>query len=350
MRARTPDLEKTTAGAVWRRPLTTSSQGSARPQADDAPGPAVRSVPAAGQHLQGDNVPGLHVLQRAAQLLARACGLAVHRHDDVRSAVIVRGQQAPVRRAVGRDFADDQSATVPQDRPQPRIAGVLLGERLDRDAQDLFLGARLAAQACPRIRGDPRFVLRGRAAELDRDRLALAALAHDGDLDRLAGPLEPDPLLQLRDVLDRLAVERDDHVAGLDPRVLGGRVGRVGRVVVHHDALRLLQAHQVRVFGVDRPDGDAHHGSLHVPALDQLLHHRAGEVDGNGEAVARVEPGLARDRRVDAYHLAMPVHEPSPRGARLDGRVALDDVLDGVARLLQAAQQPSLGAPDPGRD
>src|SRR2546422_8442685 len=31
---------------------------------------------------------------------------------------------------------------------------------------------------------------------------------------------------------------------------------------------------------------------------DQLLHHRAGEVDGNGEAVARVEPGLARDRRV----------------------------------------------------
>src|SRR2546427_6864895 len=54
-------------------------------------------------------------------LLARACGLAVHRHDDVRSAVIVRGQQAPVRRAVGRDFADDQSATVPQDRKSTRL-------------------------------------------------------------------------------------------------------------------------------------------------------------------------------------------------------------------------------------
>src|SRR2546422_9535217 len=109
-----------------------------------------------------------------------------------------------------------QTCALPIYRPQPRIAGVLLGERLDRDAQDLFLGARLAAQACPRIRGDPRFVLRGRAAELDRDRLALAALAHDGDLDRLAGPLEPDPLLQLRDVLDRLAVARDDHFARLD--------------------------------------------------------------------------------------------------------------------------------------
>src|SRR3989475_9161233 len=121
-------------------------------------------------------------------LLARACGLAVHRHDDVRSAVIVRGQQAPVRRAVGRDFADDQSATVPQDRPQPRIAGVLLGERLDRDAQDLFLGARLAAQACPRIRGDPRFVLGGPAAALDRAPLGLRPPPPACVPDRLPGP------------------------------------------------------------------------------------------------------------------------------------------------------------------
>src|SRR5438552_9518969 len=239
MRARTPDLEKTTAGAVWRRPLTTSSQGSARPQADDAPGPAVRSVPAAGQHLQGDDVPGLDVLQRVAQLLARARGLAVHRHDDVGSAIVVRGEQAPIRRAVGRHFADDQPAAVPHDRTEARIARIVLGERLDRDAQHLLLGARLTPEAAPRVRGDPRFVLRGRAGALDRDRLALAALPHDGDLDRLAGALEPDPLLQLRHVLDRLAVARDDHVAGLDPRLLRGRVSLVVRVVVHYDALRL---------------------------------------------------------------------------------------------------------------
>src|SRR2546427_8405589 len=43
-----------------------------------------------------------------------------------------------------------------------------------------LLGARLAAQASPGVRGDPRFVLRGRAGELDRDRLTLAALPHDG--------------------------------------------------------------------------------------------------------------------------------------------------------------------------
>ena len=127
-------------------------------------------------------------------------------------------------------------------------------------------------------------------------------------------------------------------------------MGLVGRVVVHHDALRFLQADQIRVFGVDRPDGDAHHGPLHVPALDQLLHHRAGEVDGNGEAVPGVEPGLARDRRVDADHLSTHVHERPARVAGVDGRVGLDEVLNGVARLLQAAQQPSLGAHDPGRD
>src|SRR3989442_395320 len=103
-----------------------------------------------------------------------------------------------------------------------------------------------------------------------------------------------------------------------------------------------------RVFEATRASSSA--GALHVAALDQLLHHRAREVNGNGEAVARVEPGLARDRRVDADHLAMHVHERSPRVARVDGRVGLDEVLNGVARLLQAAQQPSLGAHDPRGD
>jgi hypothetical protein len=47
-------------------------------------------------------------------------------------------------------------------------------------------------------------------------------LAEDRDLDRLSRLLEGDPLLQLRRVVDRLAVHGDDHVPGLDPGLPGG--------------------------------------------------------------------------------------------------------------------------------
>src|SRR3989442_9377213 len=52
--------------------------------------------------------------------------------------------------------------------------------------------------------------------------------------------------------------------------------------------------------------------------------HGAREVDGDREAVTRVEAGLARDRRVDADHLAADVDERPARVARVDGGVGLD--------------------------
>ena len=70
-----------------------------------------------------------------------------------------------------------------------------------------------------------------------------------------------------------------------------------------------------------------------LPVLDQLVHHRARQVDRDGEAVARVEAGLAGDGGVDADDLAPDVDQRAARVARVDRGVGLDEVLDAaVAR------------------
>src|SRR5438046_9813287 len=85
-----------------------------------------------------------------------------------------------------------------------------------------------------------------------------------------------------------------------------------------------------------------------MPGLDQLIHDGARQVDRNGEAVARVESRLARDRRIDADHLAPDVHQGPARVAGIDPGVALDDVLDRVARVLQARDQATFRHDDAG--
>ena len=59
--------------------------------------------------------------------------------------------------------------------------------------------------------------------QLHLDRLPHPALPGHVHLHRLAGLAERDLLLQLADVLDRLAVHRDDDVARLEPGLPGGR-------------------------------------------------------------------------------------------------------------------------------
>ena len=64
------------------------------------------------------------------------------------------------------------------------------------------------------------------------------------------GFLKPDALLQLRHVVHRLAVERDDHVARLDARALGRR-GVAGEAVDHH-AANVLETDGFGVFRLTR--------------------------------------------------------------------------------------------------
>src|SRR3989449_10382620 len=126
------------------------------------------------------------------------------------------------------------------------------------------------------------------------------------------------------------------HVAGLYPGFPRG--GIVARVAVHHDAADLLQTHRVGVLLPRIVDGDAHDGALHLPRLHELVHYRTRQVHRDRKAVAGIESGLARDRRVDADHLAADVHERPSRVTGIDGRDGLNEVLDCIARLREARE------------
>ncbi len=224
-------------------------------------------------------------------------------------------------------------------------------DRLHADAEAVHRGARRRVRPVGVARGVARGDLRSVVEwlELDVERLADAALPRHLHLDHVARPAEADHLLQLADVLDRLAVHRHDDIAGLDAGGLGRRV--VARDVLDHDPADLGQPDVSRVVQVDVVDGDAQRRPVHLAVGDELVHDGTGEVDRDGEAVARVESGLAGDGGVDADHLAADAHERAAGVAGVDGRVGLDEVLDAaLAPARQAAQRASLGADDAGGD
>ena len=232
------------------------------------------------------------------------------------------------------------------DGPHPRIAGVFRGERLHRDAQHFLLRGGVAFWFDAARRRNFSVALARGSRQPHGERLLLTALTQHRHFDGLPGLLEAHLLLQLRRVVDRLAVERDDHVTRLEARVLRGR-WPVGEAL-DHDAADLLQAHRLGVLLPGVLDADAHDRPLHVAGLHQLLHHGAREVDRDREAVTRVEPRLTRDRRVDADHLALDVDQRAARVARVDRRVGLNKVLDAVVRPRQATEGAALRADDPG--
>src|SRR5688572_12647957 len=299
------------------------------PDAHNPSRPAVRAVRAAREDLQRNDLARLHLAERFAERDPRARRRAVDGDDDIRAAWIFGRVHAPVGRAVRRYIRHDEPAARVDDRPQARVARVLRGELVDRKADSLF-PRRLARGPAAGRRGHDGVGVGGRARQAHRERLPRAALTEHGHGYDLARLLEAHPLLELRHVVDRLAVERHDHVPRLDPGLLRRRV--VG-VAVHDDSLDLLEPDRVRVFRRRLSDLDAHHGALHVPGLHELLHHRARQVDRNGEAVARVESRLARDGRVDADDLALDVHEWAARIARVDRGVGLDEVMNRVAPI-----------------
>ena len=81
-------------------------------------------------------------------------------------------------------------------------------------------------------------------------------------------------------------------------------------------------------------------------AGDDLIHDPAGQIDRNGEAIAGVVPGLAGDGRVDADHLTLHAHQRTAGVARIDGRVGLDEVLDGAVGLSRKGETAAFRADD----
>src|ERR1051325_575053 len=175
------------------------------------------------------------IRESLAHLLGRGDALARDVEDDIPVAEALRGS-----RAVGIDLRHDDTVG-----PGPRN----LARRSKREAELRHVRAAFVAIAG---RGARFALLARQLAKRDVDGL-LAALADDTELHIGAGRQAGDALGEFARVLDLLAVDAGDHVAGLD----AGLHGRAVRLrLCHQRALRLLQAEAVGDVGVDRLDLD----------------------------------------------------------------------------------------------
>src|SRR5207342_2328945 len=100
---------------------------------------------------------------------------------------------------------------------------------------------------------------------VQRERLAVA---QDADFDRGAGRAEAFEIVQLLIARDRLAGERDDHVA----RFQAGRFGWRSRAYARDDraARDVAEAEHVRELGRHVLRVDAERAALDLAELDQL--------------------------------------------------------------------------------
>src|SRR5262249_18885137 len=83
----------------------------------------------------------------------------------------------------------------------------------------------------------------------------------------------------------------------------------------------------------------------HRAAFEQLADHPLDEIDRDAEGHAAVAAGVRGDGRVDANHLAVEVEQRPATGARVNGRVGLQKVLD-ADRVPQADLPPLPGTDD----
>src|SRR5512141_1666764 len=145
-------------------------------------------------------------------------------------------------------------------------------------------------------------------------------------------------LRQFMLVLDLLPGERDDHVAGTDPRLLR-RAAR--RHVGHQRPAPAGNPQVLGRLGGEPLDVDPEPSARHLPLVLQLLKDRLGELDRRGEP----DPLSALDdRRVDPDDIALQVEEGAARVPGVDRGVGLDEVV-----VRPGADDPSLGADDPRR-
>src|SRR5437764_215581 len=178
--------------------------------------------------------------------------------------------------------------------------------------------------------------LDGHRAEFDRD-FTPGVIAPDLQLHAGARGDGRDLHRQLAGVLERGAVELEDHVAGFDSGVLRRPALLHAR---HQRPFGLRQAEGVRQ---SLGDGLDHHAELaagDVAGGLQLLAHLHGDIDRDGERHAHVAAAAAVDLRVDAHDLAAHVEQLAAGVTRVDRHVGLDE------RHVAGFERAALGAHD----
>src|SRR5882724_3395220 len=166
----------------------------------------------------------------------------------------------------------------------------------------------------------------------------LLALADDLQLEGRAGLVLPYRAGELGVIVDRLALDADDHVARLETGL------RRGTALLHRRDERSLLRFQLQLLRhvlPDRCEQDAQVTAVHPPLLLELRQDLLDEGDRNREPdVVRA----ADDGRVDADRFPLQVEQRSSRVARIDRSVGLEEIrVRGFG-----VHRPLLGADDPG--
>ena len=82
---------------------------------------------------------------------------------------------------------------------------------------------------------------------------------------------------------------------------------------------------------------DAEPAAHDIAVVDDLLHDAVGERRGDGKADPLGAAGVGVDRGIDADELAIGVDEGTPGVTWIDGRVGLDEILEGIEADMAAA-------------
>src|SRR5712675_1650733 len=217
---------------------------------------------------------------------------------------------------------------------------------------DLVTGAQILAQRCEieaeRLLRD-RF-LRGlgglgrrlhrlvavlEAAERDFPDF-LRALADDDDVDLLADGGIGDDARQILRLLDVLAVELDDDVAGLDA---GGLCRTLVLDAGDQGAARRLDIEAFGNLVGDLLDADAKPAAPKLAELPQRIDHAGDGLGGHRKADADRAARRRDDQRVDANHLAVEIEQRTAGIAAVDGGVGLNVVVIGTGADVTIARR-----------
>ena len=90
---------------------------------------------------------------------------------------------------------------------------------------------------------------------------------------------------------------------------------------------------------------NAHNGTLNATILLDVGHYFIHDCCGNGKSIAAIRTCLRIEHGINAHQFALGINERTSRIALIDGRIGLDERLDGVA-----AQRARLSANDTGGD
>ena len=159
-------------------------------------------------------------------------------------------------------------------------------------------------------------------------------------LDVLADRRVGDDARQVAHLLDVLAVELDDDVAGLD-------AGGLGRALVvdagDQRAARRLEVEALGDLVGDLLDLHAEPAAVNLAELLKLVDDRLHDLRRHRKADADRAAGGRDDRGVHADHVAVEVEQRTARVAAIDGGVGLDVVVVGARIDVAVARRHDAG-------